>query len=119
MKSLVPAILLCAGIIVTGFFGPWWAPAAFVVLFTAMWRLPLLQAIGLGILCMGAVYLALSIWSAMHDESGLIPKVGLLLGGAGKTVLMLITTCIGLFTGALAAWVGHALGELFRQTKTS
>ena len=114
LKSTLHYLLLMTGILLAGFFGPWWAPAAFIVLFTALWGAKAGHAALAGGLLLCLAYLGLSLWASKEDQAGIIEKTGLLMGGLSSTALILFTTFIGWVTGALSGWMGSALGELFR-----
>jgi hypothetical protein len=114
LKSTLHYLLLMAGILLAGFFGPWWAPAVFIVLYSALWGKSAGHAALAGGLMLGVAYLGLSIWSVTADQAGILEKTGLLMGGLSSTALILFTVFIGWVTGALSGWMGSGLGGLFK-----
>jgi hypothetical protein len=104
---------MLAGVILSGYFGPWWAPAVFVVLLSGLMQMTAKKAIMAGGISIGFVYLVMSIWMRSMDKSDIIGKTGMLMGGLSPGAMLVVTTLIGMITGVLAGWVGSVLGGLF------
>jgi hypothetical protein len=118
MKRLpqIPRVILalaCCG--VAGWFGPWWAPAAFLAAWTILMRTPRRTAVIEGGLILAAVFGAVAGWMFLRDESDLLGKTGALLGGLPAWALLLVTIVIGWITGLLAGWLGSALGVVIME----
>ena len=112
--SILTHAFLLAGILLAGFFGPWWAPAGFIVVYSAMWPVKKGHAALAGGICLGLSYLVLALMSSGADQAGIIEKTGQMMGGLQPGALIAFTTFIGWITGALSGWLGRALGDLFK-----
>jgi hypothetical protein len=114
MKNKLPIVFLVMviGTFLSGNYGPWWAPAFFIVLASAMMRLSARQALIVGCMTLGLLYLGMSIWQNTKDQAGMLEKTGNLLGGLSLSALILITTLLGAVTGLLSGWLGSGLGRL-------
>jgi len=108
--SIVAFIILLAGTFLSGYFGPWWAPAVFTVLTTLLLGLNTRQGILLGAISMGVAYLIMALWMSSADQADILTKTGMLLGGLSTGLLVVLTTIIGGVTGVLSGWLGSVLG---------
>lgn len=111
-KALISFLIMLVGSFLSGYFGPWWAPAAFIVIAMALSGLPGKQAMGIGSLALGLVYLFMASWMNTLDHAEIIRKTGLLLGGLSSVLMIAVTTLIGAITGLLSGWLGSALGTM-------
>jgi hypothetical protein len=111
-KSLISFLIMLVGSFLSGYFGPWWAPAVFIVLAAALSGLTAKQSGGNGALSLGIVYLFMASWMNTMDQAGIIGKTGFLLGGLSPILMIVVTTLIGAVTGLLSGWLGSALGKL-------
>ena len=111
-KTMLAFILMLIGVILSGYFGPWWAPAGFVVLLSLLMHLSTRQAIWCGMFSLLIVYGMISILMLGKDDSGLIGKTGALLGGLSEILVVIVTAIIGGFTGLLSGWLGSSLGKV-------
>ena len=116
-KSLLVLILMLIGVVVAGFFGPWWAPGAYVVLLAMLTKLPAKQGIWIGALSLFVVYTAMSIKMLGKDATGLIGKTGALLGGLSAPLMVIATGIIGAITGLLSGWLGSSLATIMPTKK--
>lgn len=118
MKSrLITAfIVLCVGIALSGWFGPWYAPAVFVLVCCAILVLRTGQAIWLGLTSGLLVYVVMALIMLNRDDGEIIRKTGNLLGGLSPIMMVLVTALIGGATGIVAAWMGSALGQYIRNS---
>lgn len=115
--SLITAfIVLCLGMALTGWFGPWYAPAVFVLVCCAILVLRTGQAIWLGLAAGVFVYVAMSLIMLNQDDAEIIRKTGNLLGGLSPIMMVLVTALVGGATAMLAAWMGTALGQYIRNS---
>jgi hypothetical protein len=111
-NTIIILILFIVGSYLSGFFGPWWAPAGFLMLVAALLKLPARQAMITGGISLGVVYLAEAIRMHWMDDSEIITKTGLLLGGLSPILMIVMTTLIGSLTGLLSGWIGSIIGNL-------
>lgn len=111
-KTIIVLAISIIGSFLSGYFGPWWAPAAYLVLVSALLKLPVRQALMLGGISLSVVYLSEAILMHLMDASGIIAKTGLLLGGLSPVMMIVVTTLIGGITGLLAGWIGSIIGNL-------
>lgn len=111
-KSLISFLIMLVGSFLSGYFGPWWAPAVFVVITVALSGLSAGQAIQTGALSLGLVYLFMAAWMNTLDQAEIIRKTGLLLGGLSPLLMIVVATLIGTVTGLLSGWLGSALGTM-------
>lgn len=102
------------GIVLAGYFGPWWAPAAFIVMLTALSGMNARQSLITGGALLSLAYLGLASALSLQDEADIIARTGVLLGNLSPQLLVLITTFIGTITGALAGWLGSETGHFVR-----
>lgn len=105
-------MLICA--LIAGFFGPWWAPAAAILIIAALMKLPEVKAVILGAIVLGIIYLGIAIWQSSLDQTGIIAKAGSLLGGLSHGAMVALTAFIGLITGALAGWTGSVINHVIK-----
>ncbi len=105
-------ILMMIGAIISGYFGPWWAPAGFVVLLSLLMHLPIRQAMLIGFLSLLLVYGMISLLMLGKDASGLIGKTGALLGGLSAPLMVIVTAITGGVTGLVSGWLGSSLGKV-------
>jgi hypothetical protein len=111
-KSLLVLILMLIGVTVSGFFGPWWAPAVFVVLLSMLMKLTAKQGMWNGAISLLIVYTVMSAMMLGKDDSGLIGKTGTLLGGLSAPLMVVVTGLIGGVTGLLSGWLGSSLSKV-------
>jgi len=111
-KTILTYIAMLAGVILSGYFGPWWAPAAFVVLLAGLMQMTPKKAIMAGGLSVGVVYLIMAAWMNSMDKTDIIGKTGMLMGGLSSVAMIVVTTLIGVITGVLAGWVGSGIGGM-------
>ena len=111
-KALISFLIMLVGSFLSGYFGPWWAPAAFIVIAMALAGLTVKQAMGIGSLALGLVYLFMASWMNTLDQAEIIRKTGLLLGGLSPLMMIVVTTLVGAITGLLSGWLGSALGTM-------
>ena len=116
-KALISFLIMLVGSFLSGYFGPWWAPATFIVIATALAGLPVRQAMGIGALASGMVYLFMASWMNTLDHAEIIRKTGLLLGGLSPVMMIAVTTLIGAVTGFLSGWLGSSLGAILTSKK--
>ena len=114
-KPVIIFVLLLVGCWASGWFGPWWAPAAFLVLTMLLIGIEVKQAIMLGGLSLLAVNLIMAIVQYSQDKSGLLEKTGLLLGGLNPIMLIVVTSVVAFITGLLSGWLGSVLGRMVRE----
>lgn len=110
-------ILMVIGVVVAGFFGPWWAPGAYVVLLAMLMNLSAKQGMWIGALSLCIVYTMMSIMMLGKDDTGLIGKTGALLGGLSAPLMVLVTGIIGAITGFLSGWLGSSLAKVMPAKK--
>lgn len=110
---------MITGVFLAGYFGPWWAPAAYVVILSVLMQLTVKKALFAGMVSVGLIYLLMSVWMNSKDEADVIDKTAMLLGGLSPFALILATTLIGAVTGLLAGWVGGTIAQLFKSTGQS
>ena len=108
-KSLLVLFLMLIGVTVSGLFGPWWAPAAFVVLLSMLMKLTAKEGMWNGAISLLVVYAILSVMMLGMDDTGLIGKTGALLGGLSAPLMVIVTGLIGGITGLLSGWLGSSL----------
>ncbi|HEY3385644.1 MAG TPA: hypothetical protein VGK46_03975 [Saprospiraceae bacterium] len=111
-KTIITYIAMLAGVILSGYFGPWWAPAAFVVLLAGLMQMTSKKAILAGGFSVGIVYMVMAIWMNSMDKADIIGKTGMLMGGLSSVAMIIVTTLIGLITGVFAGWVGSGIGGM-------
>mgnify|MGYP003461421302 FL=1 len=113
MKNKTPiAIIFClVGSLLAGIYGPWWAPAVFIILLCALMGLTVKQSILTGSISLGVVYLGMALWMSNQDEAEIIQKTGMLLGGLSPVMMIVVTTLIGCITGLLSGWLGSVIGS--------
>lgn len=116
-KTSLVLILMMIGVVVAGFFGPWWAPGAYVVLLAMLMNLSAKQGIWIGALALFVVYTVMAIMMLGKDDSGLIGKTGALLGGLSAPMMVMVTGLIGAITGLLSGWLGSSLAKVMPATK--
>jgi hypothetical protein len=104
-------LLMIIGATVAGMFGPWWAPAASVVLMAMLMKLPVKQSVWIGMCSLLAVFTVMSMWMSGKDDSGLISKTGALLGGLSVPIMVIVTGLIGGITGIVSGWLGSNLAK--------
>jgi len=116
-KSLLVLILMVIGVTISGFFGPWWAPAVFVILLSMLMKLTSREAIWIGALSLLVVYVIVAVMMLGKDDTGLIGKTGVLLGGLSAPLMVLVTGLIGGITGLLSGWLGSRLAKVLPANK--
>lgn len=105
-------ILSLIGSLLAGLYGPWWAPAVFILLMCALMSLTVKHSILVGGVSLGVVYLGMALWMSRLDNAAIIEKTGLLLGGLSPVMMIIVTTMIGFITGLLSGWLGSAVGSV-------
>src|SRR6187431_1093060 len=113
-KSAIAFIVMLIGSFLSGFYGPWWAPAVFIVISAAILSLNAKQGMIIGACAIGLVFLGMALWMGTKDNEHIIAKTGTLLGGLSQGGMVGVTTFIGLLTGLLAGWLGSALGSILK-----
>jgi hypothetical protein len=113
-KSAIAFIVMLIGAFLSGYYGPWWAPAVFIIISTAILNLTIKQGIYLGGLALMLTFMGMAVWMRAHDHSRLIEKTGVLLGGLSPVGMVAVTSFIGLMTGLLSGWLGSALGGVLK-----
>ena len=111
-KIIIVLTIFIVGAFLSGYVGPWWSPAAYLVLVSALLKLSVRQAMLCGSISLGVVYLSEAFIMHSMDEAGIIAKTGLLLGGLSPVMMIVMTTLIGSLTGLLAGWIGSIIGSL-------
>lgn len=114
-KSAIAFIVMLIGSFLSGYYGPWWAPAVFFVIATAIMRLNAKRAMFIGACALGLTFLGMAVWMNTLDQSNLIEKTGGLLGGLSAGAMIAVTTIIGVVTGLLSGWLGSALGSVLKK----
>ena len=114
MKNKTPiAIIFClVGSLLAGMYGPWWAPAVFIILLCALMGLTVKQSMLTGRISLGVVYLGMALWLRSQDEADIIETTGMLLGGLSPVMMIVVTTLIGRITGLLSGWIGSVIGNV-------
>lgn len=118
-KTLTTYFIFLTGVFLSGYFGPWWAPAAFVVVVSILMQLTSKKAAMAGGVSTGITYLAMALWLNSVDKADIIGKTGSLLGGLSSLGLIVITVLIGIVTGALAGWLGSALSGVLQKNEAA
>lgn len=111
-KTTIALILCLAGSLLAGLYGPWWAPAVFILLLCALMGLTIKQSIIAGSISLGVVYLGMVLWMSSQDKAEIIEKTGMLLGGLSPAMMIIVTTLIGFITGLLSGWLGSVIGSI-------
>ena len=114
-KSAIAFIVILIGSFFSGLYGPWWAPAVFVVIGMAIIKFPAKRSMIIGASAIGLTFLAMAVWMNTLDQSRLIDKTGVLLGGLSAVAMIAVTTLIGLVTGLLSGWLGSALSGVLKK----
>ena len=109
---IIAALLIILGVIALSLFTPWWVPPFWVVLIAVVTRLNIKSGLLIGGLCYGLVWVVMARYMSGHDATDLITKTGTLLGGLSRQMMFVIILVISLITGALAGWLGSALGKV-------
>ena len=117
-RPIIAFVILCLGIVLCGLYGPWYAPAAFVLLGSALMTLRMKHAIWLGLISSLLIYAVMALILLNRDDAEIISKTGNLLGGLSPIMVVVITAVIGGVTGLLAGWTGSAIGQLLRNSTT-
>jgi len=116
-KSLITLLVMVIGSFLTGYFGPWWAPAVFIVISAAIMGLTIKKGMMHGALALCLTFMGMAIWMSSFDKALIIEKTGSLLGGLSPVGMVAVTSLIGLVTGLLSGWLGSALGSLFKKAE--
>lgn len=111
LNKPVMIIVLVIGVIITSFLFPWWAPAIWILVATALFRLKLKPALLSGGVSLGGLWLLMALFHLSKDNTGIISKTGELMGGMSSVMMILMTTFIGSVTGLLAAWLGSRISS--------
>ena len=111
-KVITAAILIILGVVALSLFTPWWIPAFWVILIAVVTRLDIKNGLLLGGLCYGLVWVVMARYLSEHDATDVITKTGTLLGGLSHQMMFVVILIISLVTGALAGWLGSALGKI-------
>lgn len=118
-KTAIAFIVMLIGSFLSGLYGPWWAPAVFIVISVAILDLSSKQGANLGGLALMLTYMVMSVWMRAHDHSHLIEKTGALLGGFSPVGMVALTSVIGMATGLLSGWLGSVLSGVFKKESLS
>ena len=118
-KSAIAFIVMLIGSLLSGYYGPWWAPAVFIVISAAILGLSSKQGANLGGMALMLTYMVMSVWMRAHDHSHLIEKTGALLGGFSPVGIVALSSIIGMATGLLSGWLGSALGGVLKKESRS
>jgi len=113
-KSVIAFIVLLIGSFLSGYYGPWWAPAVFIVISAAILNLSIKEGMSIGSLALMITFMGMAVWMRAHDHSRLIEKTGTLLGGLSPVGMVAVTSFIGLVTGFLAGWLGSSLSGMLK-----
>jgi hypothetical protein len=111
-KTTIAIFLCLPGSLLAGLYGPWWAPAVFILLLCALMGLAVKQSILAGSISLGLVYLGMALWMSSHDKAEIIEKTGMLLGGLSPVMMIVVTVLIGSITGLLSGWLGSVIGNV-------
>jgi hypothetical protein len=114
-NSAIAFIVMLVGSFLSGYYGPWWAPAVFIVIGIAIVGLHTKKAMIIGACSLGFAFFGMSVWMKSLDHSHLIEKTGGLLGGLSPVMMIVATTIIGLVTGLLSGYLGSALGGVLKK----
>lgn len=109
-KTIIAILFCLVGSFLAGIYGPWWAPAVFIILLCALMGLTVKQSTLTGSISLGLVYLSMTLWMSRMDQAAIIEKTGLLLGGLSPAIMIAVTTVIGFITGLLSGWLGSVIG---------
>jgi hypothetical protein len=115
-RVIIAFVLLCTAIALSGWYGPWYAPAVVVVIICALLSLRTAQAIWLGLISCAFVYTLVALILLNRDDAGIISKTGNLLGGLSPIMVLLITILLAGLTGLVSGWLGSVLSQYFRTT---
>ena len=115
-SSIILYLVMITGVFLAGKFGPWWAPAAYVVILSVLMQLTVKKALIAGMVSVGLIYLLMAGWMNSKDKSEVIDKTAMLLGGLSPVALIIFTTLIGAITGLLAGWVGGTIAQMFKSS---
>lgn len=118
-KMMTVYLVFIVGTWLAGIYGPWWAPAAFILLTSALMELSVRKALLSGAVVLGIVYLGMALYMLTKDASGIIEKTGALMGGLSPALLITVTTVIGVITGALSGWSGSTLRLMLKKHPTT
>jgi hypothetical protein len=114
--AAISFVLLCIGIFITGLYGPWYAPACFILVFTIVLKHNRKEALLISMLAGVLVFSAMAAWMLIQDNSGLIEKTGNLLGGLSPFLMVTVTAIIGGVTGLVSGWLGHTIRQIITST---
>jgi MFS family permease len=118
-KVVISFLFMVVGSFLAGYFGPWWGPAVYIILHTALMNLTVRQGMVSGMLALSLVYLVMSIWMNQQDHADVVEKTGTVLGGLRPMALILLTVLIGCLTGLFSGWLGSAFRRyLMEQNKS-
>jgi hypothetical protein len=109
---IIAALLIILGVVPLSLFTPWWVPPFWVVLIAFVMRLDIKSGLLLGGLSYCLVWIVMAGYLSGLDATELISKTGTLLGGISHQMMFVIILIISLITGALAGWLGSALGKV-------
>ena len=115
-KTITALIIMIAATILSGFYGPWYAPSLVIILVSALTGLSEKSGLALGGFSLGMVFLVLSSYQYALDESNVLEKIGVVIGGASPIALILISSLIGMITGMLSGWLGSSLAVYLKKT---
>ena len=111
-KKFVAFVIMLIVAFISGFYGPWWAPATSIALVALLMQLTTKEGILFGALSMLLAFTIMSVFMLGKDDSDLIGKTGALLGGISAPLMVVVTAIIGGVSGLFAGWLGSRLGQL-------
>ena len=107
--------ILLSGEFLSGYFGPWYAPAIFIIAVTLLLKPSVKQAMLLGGVSLALVYLAMSLFQFSKDDMGIVFRTGHLMGGLSPVGMFFISTLTGGITGALSGWIGSTFRDVLKK----
>ncbi len=114
-KAWIVLITLVVGEFLCGVFGPWYAPAIFIIAISLLMKPSVKMAMLLGAVSLALVYLAMSLFQLHKDEMNIVYRTGHLMGGLSSFGMLMISTLIGAVTGVLSGWIGSTFREVFKK----
>ncbi len=116
---IIPILAMVIAVGAAGYFGPWWGPAASLVIFNVLLGWNSKKSALFSGLILAVLYLGISLMMYTRDEAKIIHKTGALLGGMSALAMALVTVLTGAISGALAGWTGSVLGSMIRSSTAS
>ena len=115
-NNLIALLIMLTGSALSGIYGPWYAPSIFIFLASALLALPSKKGLSIGGVSLGLVYFLISLYQFTQDETNLLSKIGVVMGGLSPIALIVLSTVIGMITGMLSGWVGSSLAESLKKS---